>query len=305
MDVPDEDMYSLEGSVFPFVLNCPPGFDCNSATSYSMVCCGQLLSVQFPANATISDKLLLIGGVVRECANRSVFCGGVPPNLPPPNRPPTDPPVQLYFNSPKACSIKCPDGSTFTYTVQAGTFSAPTKAQADAIAQASACEQAQLRRMCLGSIQAKACANSAYSQSITVTGGFGPFKWEVVDGVLPTGISIDSGSGSLTGTPTVGAGHSFSVRATSLSDGSYTVKTFSICVVDISPSSATLPLAAVGVPLRVDFSASTCASKPLSWQHIGALPAGLVLDETTGTLSGTPSVAGTFTFTIKVQDAAT
>lgn len=299
-DVPDVNLYSLESQVFPFVLNCPPGYDCNNASGFSIVCCGQLLSVAFDTGESLEDKLAAIQKVLADCANRQAYCGELNPVPPPP-----DQPVQYYYNVPKACTAKCPDGTFFTYTVIAGTFSGLTQAQADSAAQAYACQQAALRKMCLGSLKAKLCANVAYSESITETGGVGPFKWEIVDGSLPTGVNLDEGSGALTGTPTVGTSYTFTVRVTSLSDGSYSNKTFTMCVVDISPSSSTLPLAAVNIPVIINFTASGCAQTPLSWQVVGSLPPGLTLNEETGALTGKPTTPGTYPFTIKVQDAAT
>jgi hypothetical protein len=260
------------------------------------------LTTQFPPNATIDQKLNLIQGLLSECNARQAYCGDIPPP-PPPGTP--QPPVKYFYNVPKACSVKCPDGSLFTYTVAAGTFVSITQAIADSTAQAFACQQAALRKMCLGTIAAKACANVVYNQTVTETGGIGPFIWEISDGSLPTGLNIDPGTGLISGTPTVGTSYTFTVRVTSQSDGSYSTKNYSICVVDIGPSSSTLPIAAVGVPVVVVFSASSCASNPLSWQHIGSLPPGLSLDEQTGKLTGSPTTPGTYTFTIKVQDSAT
>ncbi len=45
---------------------------------------------------------------------------------------------------------------------------------------------------------------------------------------------------------------------------------------------------------------------PLTWTvSAGALPAGLTLDPTTGTVSGTPTASGNFRFTLTVTDSTT
>ncbi|GAA5196380.1 hypothetical protein GCM10023322_65150 [Rugosimonospora acidiphila] len=55
-----------------------------------------------------------------------------------------------------------------------------------------------------------------------------------------------------------------------------------------------------------DQLAVTGGTAPFAWSiSAGALPAGLSLNPTTGLLSGTPSVAGTFSFTVRVVDAST
>ena len=51
---------------------------------------------------------------------------------------------------------------------------------------------------------------SAYSQSITATGGTAPHTFAVTAGTLPAGLSLSS-SGSLTGTPTAGGTFNFTV----------------------------------------------------------------------------------------------
>lgn len=51
-----------------------------------------------------------------------------------------------------------------------------------------------------------------YSQSITASGGSGPYIFVVIAGSLPTGLSLDFG-GTLSGTPTVNGPYSFTVLA--------------------------------------------------------------------------------------------
>jgi len=65
----------------------------------------------------------------------------------------------------------------------------------------------------------------------------------------------------------------------------------------------TQPTGTVGVPYSDALPVPQLAS-PLQWTvSAGALPGGITLGSTTGKLTGTPSAAGTFNFTVKVTDA--
>jgi hypothetical protein len=65
--------------------------------------------------------------------------------------------------------------------------------------------------------------NTAYSAAIQASGGCTPYKWIIVSGVLPTGItakaSANSTSFNLTGTPTQAVTDSFVVKATGCGGG--------------------------------------------------------------------------------------
>lgn len=301
--VEDTDLYNLESELFPWVLDCPPGFDCQQTTQFNIVCCGQLLSTAIPAGADLETRLGLIRDVLKQCYVRDLFCAGGPP---PPFLPPNPPSGTLYLNDPQSYTVFCPDGSPFTYFVPAGWFADATRAQANTAALNYAKGQALLRRMCLSSITANACKDSHYSSTITVKGGLSPFHFSIGSGSLPDGISLTATSPTtalLSGTPTTGGSFTFSVVAND-NFGDVTQKTYTICVIDISPN--TLPDATQYVPYSQALTATGCATPPLSWQVTsGFLPTGLTLDETTGIISGTPTGNGTFNFTITLQTEAT
>jgi hypothetical protein len=53
-----------------------------------------------------------------------------------------------------------------------------------------------------------------YIGSCTTSGGKGPFTYTITSGTLPSGLSINSSSGAITGTPTMTQGSSFTVEVT-------------------------------------------------------------------------------------------
>lgn len=56
-----------------------------------------------------------------------------------------------------------------------------------------------------------------YDQSLTGSGGNGPYTFAVTGGALPPGITLDGTSGQLTGTPSAQGVYSFTVTATDVS----------------------------------------------------------------------------------------
>jgi len=71
----------------------------------------------------------------------------------------------------------------------------------------------------------------------------------------------------------------------------------------ITVSPLTLPNGSVGTPYSQVISASGGKAPYAFTISSGALPGGLLLNGATGTLSGTPTAAGTFTFSITATDA--
>ena len=88
-----------------------------------------------------------------------------------------------------------------------------------------------------------------------------------------------------------------SAQVTATKAYSVTVATAAVTI-----TTATLPGGTVGTPYSQTLAASG-GTAPLTWSvSTGALPTGLTLSAT-GSLTGTPTAAGTFTFTIQVADA--
>src|SRR5438876_4245512 len=147
-------------------------------------------------------------------------------------------------------------------------------------------------------------AGTTYSATLSASGGTSPYSWSVSSGTLPTGLSLSS-SGTLSGTPTVAGAFPFTVTVKDAVSGSASAS-LSINVVGLPPlqiTSSQLPGGTVGSAYSATLSASGGTS-PYSWSvSSGTLPTGLILSSS-GTLSGTPTVAGAFPFTVAVKDAA-
>lgn len=57
-----------------------------------------------------------------------------------------------------------------------------------------------------------ALEGSAYSQNITAANGFPPYTWTIIAGALPDGLSLNAGTGLLSGTPTESGTFTFTVQ---------------------------------------------------------------------------------------------
>ena len=145
---------------------------------------------------------------------------------------------------------------------------------------------------------------SSYSTTLSASGGTPPYSWSVSSGTLPTGLSLSS-SGTLSGTPTVAGAFPFTVAVKDTASASASAS-LSINVASVSPlqiTSSQLPGGTVSSAYSATLSASGGTS-PYSWSvSSGTLPTGLSLSSS-GALSGTPTVAGSFPFTVAVKDAA-
>lgn len=150
-----------------------------------------------------------------------------------------------------------------------------------------------------------------YANFVTATGGNGtPYRWSISAGKLPNGLRISdfaSASGLISGRPTTVQTSTFTVRARD-QKGNSTTRQFTIRIDPPRPlvitSPSTLPAGTRGQAYAVGVFADG-GTTPYSWTRTaGTLPPGLALQASPGRIQGTPTTTGTFSFTLRVADAA-
>ncbi|MEO3998122.1 putative Ig domain-containing protein [Mesorhizobium sp. CAU 1732] len=146
-------------------------------------------------------------------------------------------------------------------------------------------------------------AGSGYGPvTLTANGGTGPYSFEVTAGNLPAGLSFSIG-GEFNGTPTVAGSFTFTVTATD--DNGFTGTreyTLAIDAPTITIGPDTLPGGSAGVTYGPVAMTADGGEAPYAFTvTTGDLPEGLSL-ATTGDLGGTPTEAGSFTFTVTATD---
>jgi Putative Ig domain len=148
----------------------------------------------------------------------------------------------------------------------------------------------------------------SYSQTVTATGGITPYTWSITSGSgsLPAGLSLDPSTGAISGTPTAAGTSTFSVTAT---DSTPPTPQTATQALSIAVNPATLSITTTSLPSGRKGSSYTATlretggTQPYTWSiSSGSLPTGLTLS-VTGSISGTPTKLGTFTFSVQVKDA--
>ena len=143
----------------------------------------------------------------------------------------------------------------------------------------------------------------AYLDALTATGGTGTLTWSVSSGTLPPGLTLNSATGVLSGTPTKADNFTFTVTVTDTAGGSASKAVTLHIAAAPSLSNPAPPSGQAGVTYS-DTLAVTGGTGPFTWSvSSGTLPPGLTLNSSTGVLSGTPTMAGLTSFTVQVTDS--
>lgn len=184
-----------------------------------------------------------------------------------------------------------------TFTVQVQDSTSPTKQSATQNLSISIPLTIETTSLPNGAI------GTAYSQTVAVGGGTTPYTFAVSAGTLPDGLSLNSSTGAITGTPKPDAQtESFTITVTDTS--SPATQNLSIFI-PLLIETTSLPSGTVSVAYNQSVAVGG-GTQPYTWSTNSAnLPPGLTLSATTGAITGTPTTTGTFSFTVNVVDSST
>ncbi len=150
-----------------------------------------------------------------------------------------------------------------------------------------------------------------YSATIAVSYGTPPFSFQVTDGSLPAGLTLNGTTGVISGTPTAatpaGTPAAFTVTVTdSQSEQATQMYTITIVPAPLSFTTETLPGAQLNTAYSATLPSATGGTSPYTYAITsGTLPTGLTLNGTTGVISGTPTALGSSSFTVQATDSGT
>lgn len=140
---------------------------------------------------------------------------------------------------------------------------------------------------------------TAYSNGVSASN---TSSYSVFSGALPTGLSLNTSNGAITGTPSAAGTFNFVIRATGSFEGTVNTPTLTIVINPATPvfsDSTVVSTASVGTAYSDSVTASEAASYSV---FSGALPGGLNLNTSTGAITGTPTTPGVFTFVIRATN---
>ena len=150
----------------------------------------------------------------------------------------------------------------------------------------------------------------SYKFLLVASGGVQPYTWTISSGSLPPGLSLST-DGVISGTPTALGKFNFTAKVV---DSQSPTQAFTSLATSmtinpvLSMTASSLPNGLVGGPYSQTITAANGLPPYTYSVAFGKLPDNLNLttdiNDTSGTISGTPTVAGVFNFTIQAQDAA-
>jgi hypothetical protein len=150
---------------------------------------------------------------------------------------------------------------------------------------------------------------AAYSTMVQATGGTTPYHWSISSGGLPAGLTLSATTGTISGTPTTSGSVTFTAKVTDSTSPTAQTATKSLTItvaavpVPVEITTSSLPSGQVAVSYSTSLAAIDGTS-PYKWSITsGALPPGLTLSSG-GTILGTPTTSGTFSFIVHVADSA-
>jgi large repetitive protein len=147
-------------------------------------------------------------------------------------------------------------------------------------------------------------AGANYSATLAAVAGTSPYTWSITVGSLPQGLSLDAASGVISGKPGVEGTYAFTVQVKDAVGHTATQALTLVIAPALSPGGGALPDGVAGQPYSQQLTV-TGGTAPYTFALASgsSLPAGLTLSGS-GLLSGAPSAAGSFQFTVQITDSA-
>jgi hypothetical protein len=135
----------------------------------------------------------------------------------------------------------------------------------------------------------------------TITATNSPTSYNATS--LPAGLSVNTSTGVISGTPTTAGTVNTTISATNAGGTGSATLVFTISAAPVSAPSITSALTASGtVGTAISNYTITATNSPTSY-NATSLPAGLSVNTSTGVISGTPTTAGTFNTTISATNS--
>jgi len=193
-------------------------------------------------------------------------------------------------------------GSTITYTIPAHTVVSiditPGGAGGNTVTVTNPGSQSSVAGTAIATLQINA-TDSAAGQTLTYT-----------QTGLPAGLSIGSGNGQITGTPTTPGTYTVIVTATdtTTANGStsfvWTINPAAGNVVTVTNPGNQTGVNGTAIPTLQIVATDSAANQTLTYSQTG-LPTGLSINSASGAITGTPTVTGTFNVVVKATDTTT
>ena len=141
-----------------------------------------------------------------------------------------------------------------------------------------------------------------YAGSFTVTATGYPAPTLSESGTLPAGVTFDASTGELSGTPTQSGSYPITLEASN-GVGTTASQSFTV-VVQAAPAFTSEDSTTFTEGESGSYQVSAGGYPLPTLSEMGALPAGVTFDASTGVLSGDPESSGSFQITLKASNAA-
>jgi hypothetical protein len=143
----------------------------------------------------------------------------------------------------------------------------------------------------------------AYNQTITASPAGGNYTYAVTTNILPPGLTLNSATGAITGTPSAPGNYTFVVTTTGWGGSCTKSQSYNLLITGtcspITLNPTTLPSGTLGSSYPEASVSASGGVEPYSFAVTqGAMPAGLALNSSSGAITGTPAATGTFSFRI-------